>query len=29
MNSAELGSFIQSEIAKWALLVKQAGIQPE
>jgi tripartite-type tricarboxylate transporter receptor subunit TctC len=29
MNSAELGRFIRSEIAKWARLVKQAGIQPE
>ena len=29
MNPAELGKFIQSEIAKWATLVKQAGIQPE
>jgi tripartite-type tricarboxylate transporter receptor subunit TctC len=29
MGSAELGRFIQSEIAKWAVLVKQAGIQPE
>jgi tripartite-type tricarboxylate transporter receptor subunit TctC len=29
MNSAELGRFIRSEIAKWAQLVKQAGIQPE
>src|SRR5882672_138569 len=29
MNSAELGRFIKSEIAKWALLVKQAGIEPE
>jgi tripartite-type tricarboxylate transporter receptor subunit TctC len=29
MNSAELGRFIQSEIAHWAKLVKLAGIQPE
>jgi tripartite-type tricarboxylate transporter receptor subunit TctC len=29
MNPAQLGAFIKSEIAKWALLVKQAGIQPE
>jgi tripartite-type tricarboxylate transporter receptor subunit TctC len=29
MNPAELAKFIQSEIAKWATLVKQAGIQPE
>jgi tripartite-type tricarboxylate transporter receptor subunit TctC len=29
MNPAQLGSFIKSEIAKWAVLVKQAGIQPE
>jgi tripartite-type tricarboxylate transporter receptor subunit TctC len=29
MGSAELGRFIRSEIAKWAVLVKQAGIQPE
>jgi tripartite-type tricarboxylate transporter receptor subunit TctC len=29
MGSAELGRFIQSEIAKWAQLVQQAGIQPE
>jgi tripartite-type tricarboxylate transporter receptor subunit TctC len=29
MNPAQLGVFIKSEIAKWALLVKQAGIQPE
>ena len=29
MNAAELGRFIKSEIAKWAVLVKQAGIQPE
>jgi len=29
MNPAQLGAFIKSEIAKWAALVKQAGIQPE
>jgi tripartite-type tricarboxylate transporter receptor subunit TctC len=29
MNSAELGRFIQSEIAHWAKLAKLAGIQPE
>ena len=29
MNPAQLGAFIKSEIAKWAILVKQAGIQPE
>jgi tripartite-type tricarboxylate transporter receptor subunit TctC len=29
MTSAELGRFIQSEIAHWAKLVKLAGIQPE
>ena len=29
MNPAQLGAFIKSEIAKWATLVKQAGIQPE
>jgi hypothetical protein len=27
--TAQLGAFIKSEIAKWAGLVKQAGIQPE
>lgn len=29
MSPAELGKFIQSEIAHWAKLVKLAGIQPE
>jgi tripartite-type tricarboxylate transporter receptor subunit TctC len=29
MNPAELGKFIQSEIALWAKLVKLAGIEPE
>ena len=29
MNPVQLGAFIKSEIAKWAALVKQAGIQPE
>jgi tripartite-type tricarboxylate transporter receptor subunit TctC len=29
MNPAQLAAFIRSEIAKWAVLVKQAGIQPE
>jgi tripartite-type tricarboxylate transporter receptor subunit TctC len=29
MNPAELGKFIQSEIAHWAKLTKLAGIQPE
>jgi len=29
MDATELGRFIQSEIAKWARLVKQAGIEPE
>ncbi len=29
MNPQQLGGFIKSEIAKWATLVKQAGIQPE
>jgi len=29
MNPGELAKFIQSEIAKWAKLVKEAGIQPE
>ena len=28
-GSAELGRFIQSEIAHWAKLTKLAGIQPE
>ena len=28
-SSAELGAFVKSEIAKWAKLVKVAGIQPE
>jgi tripartite-type tricarboxylate transporter receptor subunit TctC len=29
MNSEQLGRFIPMEIAKWAKLVKEAGIQPE
>ena len=29
LSSAELGKFIQSEIAHWAKLVKLANIQPE
>src|SRR3954451_18134296 len=29
MNPAELGRFIQAEVAHWAKLVKLAGIQPE
>jgi tripartite-type tricarboxylate transporter receptor subunit TctC len=29
MNPVQLAAFIKSEIAKWAVLVKQAGIQPE
>jgi len=29
MNPGELAKFIQSEIAKWAKLVREAGIQPE
>lgn len=29
MNPEQLGGFIQSEIAKWAKLTKEAGIQPE
>ena len=29
MNPAELGRFIQAEVANWARLVKLAGIQPE
>jgi tripartite-type tricarboxylate transporter receptor subunit TctC len=29
MNPAEFGKFIQAEVAKWATLVKLAGIQPE
>ena len=29
MNPAQLAAFIKSEIAKWAILVKQAGIKPE
>ena len=29
MNPAELGKFIQAEVANWARLVKLAGIQPE
>jgi tripartite-type tricarboxylate transporter receptor subunit TctC len=29
MNPAQLGKFIESEIAHWAKLVKLAGIQPE
>jgi tripartite-type tricarboxylate transporter receptor subunit TctC len=29
MSPAELGGFIQSEIAKWAQMAKAAGIQPE
>jgi tripartite-type tricarboxylate transporter receptor subunit TctC len=29
MNPAEFGKFIDSEIARWAKLVKLAGIQPE
>ena len=29
MNPAELGRFIQSEIAHWAKLAKIAGLQPE
>jgi tripartite-type tricarboxylate transporter receptor subunit TctC len=29
MNPGELGGFIRSEIAKWAKMAKEAGIQPE
>jgi len=29
MNPRELGAFIESEIAKWAKLVKEAGIEPQ
>jgi tripartite-type tricarboxylate transporter receptor subunit TctC len=29
LDPAQLAAFIKSEIAKWAVLVKQAGIQPE
>lgn len=29
MNPAQLGKFIQAEVARWAKLVKLAGIQPE
>ena len=29
MNPQQLAAFIKSEIAKWATMVKQAGIQPE
>jgi tripartite-type tricarboxylate transporter receptor subunit TctC len=29
LNSAEFSAFIQSEIAKWAVLVKLAGLEPE
>jgi tripartite-type tricarboxylate transporter receptor subunit TctC len=29
MNSAEFSAFIQSEIAKWAVLVTLAGLEPE
>jgi tripartite-type tricarboxylate transporter receptor subunit TctC len=29
MNPVEFSAFIQSEIAKWAVLVKLAGLQPE
>ncbi len=29
MNPRELGEFIKSEIAKWAKLAKQAGIEPQ
>jgi tripartite-type tricarboxylate transporter receptor subunit TctC len=29
MNPADLGRFIQAEVANWAKLVKLANIQPE
>jgi tripartite-type tricarboxylate transporter receptor subunit TctC len=29
LNADELGAFIRSEIAKWAKMAKEAGIQPE
>ena len=29
MNSDQLGKFIPMEIAKWAKLARDAGIQPE
>jgi tripartite-type tricarboxylate transporter receptor subunit TctC len=29
MGPAELGKFIQAEVAHWAKMVKLAGIQPE
>jgi len=29
MNPAEFSRFIQSEIGKWATLVKLAGLHPE
>ncbi|HEX9185365.1 MAG TPA: tripartite tricarboxylate transporter substrate binding protein, partial [Burkholderiales bacterium] len=29
MNPGELGAFIRSEIAKWAKMTKEAGIEPQ
>jgi tripartite-type tricarboxylate transporter receptor subunit TctC len=29
LKSADTGKFIDAEIARWAKLVKEAGIQPE
>jgi tripartite-type tricarboxylate transporter receptor subunit TctC len=29
LNPEQLGAFIRSEIAKWAKMAKEAGIQPE
>ena len=29
MNPGELGAFIRAEIAKWAKMTKEAGIEPQ
>jgi tripartite-type tricarboxylate transporter receptor subunit TctC len=29
MNPEQLGAFIRSEIAKWARMTKEAGIEPQ
>jgi len=29
MSPEQLGAFIKTEIAKWAKLTKEAGVQPE